>query len=182
LFLLISYDISKFNFFAGRLFFGCWNQRDKTTDGLYDEARRLTLYLFRWTHPDKNQRLVPILSSAGSIWNSYNPQNNYENFTFSPDGKWVVFRDYTGTADNPVFVAVPIDDKNPLFLGKPIKLGRATREGAKGPTGTAWTTDPTAFVMCDGAVLYRWVLDDVATMRHETVAKGTPDPWMKNGE
>ena len=154
-------------------------EQDKATDILFNEARRRTLYLFRWTDPDPKRRLIPLVSSAGSIWNSYNPENAYSHFTFSPDGKWVVFHDDSEDSDNPVFVAIPIDEKNPLLLGKPIKLGKATREGSTGPTGTAWTTDPTAFVMCDGAVLYRWVLDDIAKMRRETVPKGIPDPWMK---
>jgi hypothetical protein len=146
---------------------------------LYEEISRLTLYLFRWTHPDPKQRLVPLLSTAGSLWNGYNPANAYSSFTFSPDGKWVVFRDGSESSSNPVFVAVPIDAKNPLILGKPIKLGKTTRQGSTGPTGTAWTTEPTAFVMCDGAALYRWVLDNVPKIQRETVPQGTADPWGK---
>jgi len=41
------------------------------------------------------------------------------------------------------------------------------------------TTAPPPFVMCDGAVLYHRVLDDVAKMLHEKVRKGTPEPWVK---
>jgi hypothetical protein len=119
---------------------------------------------------------------AGSIWNSYNPKNSYDNFTFSPDGKWVVFRDHSKDSQNPVFVAVSIDEKNPLLLGKPIKLGRAIREGATGPTGTAWATGPTSFVMCDGAVLYKWNLEDFTGMRKEKALPGMVDPWMKKKE
>ena len=152
---------------------------DKATDILYNEANRRVLYLFRWTHPDPKQRLIPLVSSAGSIWNSYNPENAYSDFTFSPDGRWVVFRDKSESGDNPVFVAVPVDEKNPLLLGKPVKLGKTAREGSTGPAGTAWSTGPTAFVMCDGAVLYRWVLDDVETMGRVAVPKGTPEPWVK---
>ncbi len=149
---------------------------------LYDEVSRLTLYLFRWTHSDPKQRFVPLISSAGSIWKSYKPSNNYDDFTFSPDGKWVVFRDHSKDSKNPVFVAVPVDEKNPLLLGKPIKLGRAIREGATGPTGTAWATDPTSFVMCDGAVIYKWDLENVSKMRKEKVPSGTVDPWIKKGK
>jgi hypothetical protein len=143
------------------------------------ESRRRSLYLFRWTHPDPEQRLIPLLSSAGSIWNTYNPENAYSDFTFSPDGKWVVFRDKSESSDNPVFVTVPIDEKNPLLLGKPVKLGKTMREGSTGPTGTAWTTEPTAFVMCDGLLLHRWVLDEIATMGHQKMPDGMPDPWVR---
>ncbi|MBN1758571.1 MAG: hypothetical protein JW863_09650 [Chitinispirillaceae bacterium] len=154
-------------------------ERRKIRNALYSEEARLTLYLFRWTHPDPKQRLIPLLSSAGSIWNSYNPQNAYSDFTFSPDGKWVVFRDKSESSDNPVFVAVPIDENNPLLLGKPVKLGKTMREGSTGPTGTAWTTEPTAFIMCDGLLLHRWVLDEIATMGHRKMPDGMPEPWVK---
>jgi hypothetical protein len=54
----------------------------------------------------------------------------------------------------PVFVAASVDQKNPVCLGKPIKLGKVTRQGASRTTGTAWATEPTSFVMCDGLLLY----------------------------
>lgn len=154
----------------------------KAIDSIYKDVHRLTLYLFRWTHPDPDKRLVPLLSAAGSLWGNYNPENNYSDFTFSPDGKWVVFRDKSFNYKNPVFVAVPIDENNPLYLGKPVKLGNASREDAIGPTGTAWTTNPTAFVMCDRAVLYRWNLDAYDSCRKVKVPPNTPDPFVKEEE
>jgi hypothetical protein len=39
------------------------------------------------------------------------------------------------------------------------------RKEAKGPTGTAWTTDPTAFVMSDGLLLYKWDLGDIGKLK-----------------
>jgi hypothetical protein len=151
---------------------------------LYDEVSRTTLYLFRWQEQDVKQRFVPLLSAAGSVWNKYNPANNYGEFTFSPDGKWVVFRDYSQTGDNPIFVALPIDQKNPLYLGKPIKLGNAMRGGAIKPTGTAWTTSPTAIIMCDGIALYRWVLADYKkySMKKVKMPPTAPDPFNKKDE
>jgi hypothetical protein len=154
---------------------------------IYDEFERLTLFLFKWKEPDEKKRFVPILSSAGSIWNSYNPQNQYSHLSFSPDGKWLVFCDRSirgndlYSSDNPVFVAIPISDKNPLLLGKPLKLGNAVRSGAIGPTGTAWTTNPTAFVMCDGMLLYHWHLDiyDQISMQKIKMPPNAPDPFTK---
>jgi hypothetical protein len=86
-------------------------------------------------------------------------------FTISPDGKWVIFRDKTEGRDNPVFVTVPIGTNNPLYLGKPIKLGKALRQYAIGPKGTAWTTNLIAFVMSDGLVLYRWNMDKIPAIQ-----------------
>jgi hypothetical protein len=133
----------------------------KALKPIYDELSRTTLFLFQWSHQDEKQRMIPLLSSIGSIWKSYNPKNNYGGFEFSPDGKWVIFRDYSESSDNPVFVTVPISTNNPLYLGKPIKLGKAIRQDATGPKGTAWTTNPTAFVMSDGLMLYRWNMDKI---------------------
>ena len=149
----------------------------KLSKPLYAESGRSILYLFRWTHPDPKQRLIPLLSATGSIWNSYNP--NYMSFTFSPDGKWLVFRDATQSSKNPIFVAVPINESNPLYLGKPIKLGNAMREDAIGPTGTAWSTNPTAFVMCDGAILYKWDLGDFDKLQKQKMPPNSPEPFKK---
>jgi hypothetical protein len=160
---------------------------DKATDPIYNEARRQTLYLFRWDEPDEKKQFVPLLSVAGSLWNSYNPVKEMSQLTFSPDGKWLVFRDGSirgkdlKSCDNPVFVAVPISEKNSLYLGKPVKLGKVIREDATGPTGTAWTTKPTAFVMCDGMLIYRWNLDKYFQqgVTRVKMPPGSPDPFVK---
>jgi hypothetical protein len=156
-------------------------QKVKALTLLYEENSRRTLFLFRWQHEDKKQRFIPLLAMNSSVWNTYNPIDNYSGFHFSPDGKWCVFRDYTGNYKNPVFVAIPINEKNPLLLGKPLKLGNAVRSDAIGPTGTAWTTNPTAFVMCDGMLLYHWNLDiyDQISMQKIKMPPNAPDPFVK---
>jgi hypothetical protein len=150
-------DISKFDTLPPE-------EKLKALEPIYAELSRTTLFLFQWTQQDEKKRMIPLLSSIGSIWKSYNPKDNYGDFEFSPDGKWFVFRDYSESSDNPVFVAVPISTNNPLYLGKPIKLGKVLRQNATGPRGTAWITNPTAFVMSDGLVLYRWNLDNIPSM------------------
>ncbi len=160
-------------------------ERNIATDTLYNEAHRLSLYLFRWNEADEKNRFVPLLSATGSIWKSYNPENSYSHLTFSPDGKWLVFRDGSMRGDNvnssqnPVFVAVPIDEKLPLMLGKPVKLGNALREDAIEPKSIAWTTKPTAFIMCDGLLLYRWNLDRYKqlSMQKVSMPPGAADPF-----
>lgn len=157
---------------------------EKAVDIIYDEVKRRSLYLFRWNEPDEKKQLIPVISIAGSIWNRYNPSNEYSHLTFSPDGKWLVFRDGTMRGNNvdsernPVFVAVPIDEKNPLFLGKPVKLGYAMRDGALEPKTTAWTTNPTAFVMCDGKVLYRWNFERYIKSQKIKMPPGAKDPFQ----
>jgi hypothetical protein len=162
-------------------------ERNIATDTLYNEAHRLTLYLFRWNEPEEKKQLIPLISIAGSIWNTYNPANKYSHLTFSPDGKWFVFRDGSMRGDNenselnPVFVAVPINEKNPLLVGKPIKLGYAMRDGALEPKSTAWTSNPTAFVMCDGMAIYRWNLDkyNQPSTQKVKMPPGSSDPFMR---
>jgi hypothetical protein len=156
----------------------------KALEPLYDEAGRRTLFLYRWTEHDEKLRMTPLLSIAGSIWKSYNPEDNYSNFDFSPDGKWCVFRDHTGNSKNPVFVAVPISEKNPLLLGKPIKLGNAMRGDAIEPKSVTLTTKPTAFIMCDGMVIYRWNLDRYKqlSMQKVKMPPGAADPFLKKDE
>jgi hypothetical protein len=138
------------------------------------EQRRRTLYRFHWSESDPKKRFIPLISIAGSIWGSYNPTNSFSEFTFSPDGKWVIFRDYSESSDNPVFVSVPIGANNPLYLGKPIKLGNALRKDAIGPKGTAWTTNPTAFVMSDGLILYRWNMDKIPSLQRIKLPNQSP--------
>jgi hypothetical protein len=145
--------------------------RDSATALLYNEGRRLTLYLFRWTEQDPKNQLIPLISIVGSIWKSYNPQDCFSQFTFSPDGKWVVFRDETESTSKPDFVAIPINPKNPLYLGKPVKLGKVLREDVHETEGTAWTTNPTAFVVSDGMLLYRWNLDRIPSLKRVVVPK-----------
>lgn len=152
---------------------------EELSEPILAERRRRTLYLFRWNENDSKQQFVPLVSIAGSIWSSYNPKNSLDNFTFSPDGKWVVFKDHSYDSKNPIFVAAPINEKNPFYLGKPIKLGNALRGDAIGPTGTAWTTNPTAFVMCDGMVLYRWNLDKYKSIQKVKMPPSAADPFMK---
>jgi hypothetical protein len=76
-------------------------------------------------------------------------------FEFSPDSRWVVFRDETESAEQPAFVALPVVSDTPPFLGPPVFLGPTP----SGPTtATCWTTGPTSFVATEGNALYRWVL------------------------
>ncbi|MFW6221954.1 MAG: hypothetical protein ACOC4C_05765 [Fibrobacterota bacterium] len=112
------------------------------------EARQnYKVWIARWDGDEP--KMTPVLGIVNEIYCS--------DFQFSPDGKWMVYRDETEDDYNPTFIAHPIDPANPLFIGKPVRLGKMVRENAT-LRSTAWTTRPQSFVANDGLVLQRWIL------------------------
>ena len=79
-----------------------------------------------------------------------------DQFSFSPDGKWVVFRcDRTDPAKT---YLMPISDKYPNFIGPPILLlNYSFNENNYG-----WTTNPISFVGSRLDKIYRWELTNAA--------------------
>ena len=127
-----------------------------------------SLWLLRWNHPDKQKRAIPLFNHLMSIYPSLKPKyiyaaneslnaNTFRFCEFSADGSWMVFADASENEDNPTFYAFPVDEKFPLFIGKPIMLGKAFREDAI-MQSTAWLTNKPTFVMSDGEILYVWDL------------------------
>jgi hypothetical protein len=137
------------------------------------------LYLLRWDTQDPKKQYTPLFTDSSSLIPGLNPRQ-YSDFQFSPDGKWLVFRDETQYAklvddektaqQRPCFIAVPIDPQNPLFFGEPIYLGKTLRAGAE-PQSSAWISDPLSFVVSDGLVLYKWELGSIKTAQ---ILKGAP--------
>ncbi len=120
--------------------------------------------LARWNHPDPGRRFMELPGLNASIV-SRNPgagAHDYSDFQFSPDGKWLVFRDNTEALSqhvpNPVFLAMRIGSGREISLGKPRILGKVMRENAR-PTSTAWITKPLSFVVCDRQIVYKWDLE-----------------------
>jgi hypothetical protein len=140
-------------------------------DSLDAQSRIHALYLLRWDTQDTNKQFVPIFTEPVSVIPGLHPKT-YSDFQWSPDGKWLVFRDETqyteweeGTPtaeENPVFVALPVNEQNPLLFGEPLYLGKVVRENAT-PTSSAWVQKPVSFVVSDGLVLYKWDLDNVSS-------------------
>jgi len=76
-----------------------------------------------------------------------------EDFTFSPDGKWLVYK--TGNiGQRSQTYMMPVSDKYPNYLGSPILLIDNYFNNY------AWTTNPTAFVGTSCENLYRWDLEN----------------------
>jgi hypothetical protein len=134
------------------------------------------LWILRWDIADPQKQLVPLVTHKTSLLPGIQAEGSkydsekfvqISSFDFSPDGRWLVYRDNSRLNNTPGsnpeiagpdFVAVPIDKKYPYFLGKPIILGPVLRKYEK-PVATAWATDPTTFVVSDGQVLYWWNLE-----------------------
>ncbi|HEX2957630.1 MAG TPA: hypothetical protein VHO70_12420, partial [Chitinispirillaceae bacterium] len=137
------------------------------------------LYLIRWDISDTDKQYIPIHNDTFSLLSPL-VAKQYGHFTFSPDGKWLVFGhedmskdewgNFYGGKYQPFFVALPVDEKKPNFFGEPIFMGRTSIKG-NDVTTTAWATDPTAFVAADGLGLYKWDLGKLYAARTLT----TPD-------
>jgi hypothetical protein len=148
-----------------------WSKLDKMPPEVYDSAiiplrnerDRHILYLLRWDTQDQNKQYIPLHSDIASLISPIDAKQ-YSDFQFSPDGKWLVFRDETTDRDNPCFIALPVDEKKPSFFREPLYLGQVLREGGK-PTTTAWIKDPLSFVVCDGLALYKWELGNINQAR-----------------
>ena len=82
-----------------------------------------------------------------------------EDFSISPDGKWMVFKRYVpgGGTNYHTFLA-PISEKYPNFIGSPIKLFDKFFEDYE----NNWTKNPTSLVGAYLDKLYRWELTSEA--------------------
>ena len=119
------------------------------------------VYLANWTNPDPEKRLIELLDREISIFSDVDIDGLYvSDFQFSPDDRWLVFRDESEDQKNPIFVAMPVDGNKNMPIGKPHILGKVLRENAS-PSSTAWIKKPLNFVACDGLVLYKWELDNL---------------------
>ncbi len=100
-----------------------------------------------------------ILSDTVISWGEgrdKNPQllvTRSQQFSFSPDGKWVAFRQGGVTSINKTYL-MPVSEKYPNYLGKPILL----IDRPFSPGKFAWTTNPIGFVGSGAKDLYRWEL------------------------
>ncbi|NVN91517.1 MAG: hypothetical protein HXX11_13080 [Desulfuromonadales bacterium] len=77
------------------------------------------------------------------------------NFSFSPDGKWVVLTDYLSSNTNQTYI-MPVSEKYPHYLGTPILLSNDSFNAGQ----SAWTTNPTAFVGTKLDKIFRWDLEN----------------------
>jgi hypothetical protein len=122
------------------------------------------VWLACWEYKDPEKQCVELLKQEITMFSEWSQIKvlKCSDFQFSPDGRWLVFRDDSEmvlqSVPNPTFIAMPIDGDRQMPLGKPKVLGKVMRENSR-PTSTAWITKPLSFVVSDGTVLYKWELD-----------------------
>jgi len=74
-------------------------------------------------------------------------------FSFSPDGKWVTFKQWISLREERTYL-MPVSEKYPNYLGSPILLVKERFN----PKGCTWANNPTSFVADGRKGLYRWEL------------------------
>ncbi len=117
------------------------------------------IWLVRWQNCQRDETFVELLGKKLSVFSEVKSLI-VSHFEFSPDGSWLVLRDGSEDPKNPIFVAMPVNGDEKLFLGKPKMLGKVMRENAT-PKSTAWISEPLSFVVSDGMVLYKWELNNL---------------------
>ena len=75
-------------------------------------------------------------------------------FSFSPDGKWIVFKKENYADDTYGTYLIPVSEKYPNYLGTPILLVNNYFD----EDSCGWTTNPISFVGASSDKLYRWEL------------------------
>ncbi len=134
-------------------------QYDKLSDPLFAQRDRHSLWLLRWDTSDLDSQMIPLLTPAVSVIGNLEGYTSYSHIEFSADGDVMIFRDNTHSRKKPRFVAIPICDSLPLFLGDAVHLKTNVRfetERSVKAEGTAWINTPTSFVMTDGKIMYKW--------------------------
>ncbi len=103
---------------------------------------------------EKDEVLVNWDSSKSKIPQSlFGDQNTSTQFSFSPDGRWLVFQE-GGVMDQKRTYMMPVSEKYPNYLGSPILLLKKRLN----PPNFTWTTNPVGFVISRLEDLYRWEL------------------------
>ena len=87
------------------------------------------IWLARWEHKQKEEMFIQILEQKLSMFSDIK-EMIVNNFNFSPDGRWLTFWDYSEDLKNPSYIAMPIDEDEEYFLGKPKMLGKVLRKNA----------------------------------------------------
>jgi hypothetical protein len=123
----------------------------------YIEGRGSRIWLLRWNRSSKEESFIELIGQKLSVFSDIK-KLIATHFEISPDGKWLVFRDGSEEPKNPMFIAMPIDEDEEYFLGKPKMLGKVLRKNA-GPVSSAWIAEPPSYVVSDGMVLYKWELE-----------------------
>ncbi len=122
---------------------------------------------FSWVHPHPYLPFA-ILSGGekGSLYINWGANRDTTphplfsgatQFSFSPDGKWLVFKKENFADDTFKTYLMPVSEKYPHYLGSPILLINKYFDA----NNCGWTTNPISFVGSNGEI-YRWELTNEA--------------------
>lgn len=131
---------------------------------------------FTWIHPHPSLPFA-ILSGGdkGSTYINWGTDRDAPplalfsgatEFSFSPDGKWVVYKKENFKDETFGTYLMPVSEKYPHYLGTPILLLNDNFN----PNNCGWTTNPISFVGSSSNKLYRWELTKEA---HPGIDKAT---------
>jgi len=84
--------------------------------------------------------------------NIFGESTTVKQFSFSPDGKWLVLQ--KNFPEPKMTYLLPVSEKYPNYLGTPILL----LDNYFNPNNCGWTTNPISFVGASSDKLYRWEL------------------------
>lgn len=119
------------------------------------------VWLARWNQPKKDDQFNELIGKRLLLGRA--DKFYVSHFEFSPDGRWLVFRDESELDDNPLFIAMPINVDYENYFGKPKILGKCLRPNSR-PWSTAWISEPLSYVCTDRFVLYKWELEKLTTI------------------
>jgi hypothetical protein len=113
-----------------------------------------TIFLVRWDIDDQDKQFSSVsgkLSRLASLLGKKRRFMRYAALSFSPDGEWLVLGCFTDNSyDEALLAAIPASKEHPDFLDMDnlLVLNKTALENRFAKT--AWTTNPTAFVLHKG--------------------------------
>jgi hypothetical protein len=134
---------------------------------IVDEARHTRpLHFLRWNTNDPDEQFTTINHKLLPLAALFNIKAEYFAFSypsFSPDGKWLVLGCFQyDMFDEVHFIAIPVDPENLEFLNMDELVVLGFVNGIK---SLAWSTDPTAFIVSNDLLLYKWDLGELHNAR-----------------
>jgi len=141
------------------------NEKRKLLDLAYIARDLHAIYLLRWDLDDPEKQFMLLHTDSITLIPPVKA-TEYSHFSFSPDGKWLVFADQTKERRKPLFTVLPVDTTRPHLFGGPVFLGPTPFKYGEFKS-SAWATDPTSYVVCNGRrILFKW---DLGMLHHAQV-------------
>jgi hypothetical protein len=106
-------------------------------------SKNYLVWVATWQNTNEAPKMFKILGD-----------NLSTGFQFSPDGRWVLFKDTT--IDPRTYMIMPVDSNLPHFLGEPIMLKSDDEMDIEMNGKCAWISDPLSVVATRPDKLIKW--------------------------